>query len=56
MRKVRKEENDPDTLQLRDETDKQWVKLWRKASTKDSRTADNTTFIVEPMKKKQQHV
>lgn len=29
------QENDPDTLQLLDETDKEWVKLWRKAALKE---------------------
>jgi len=29
------EENDPDTLQLRDEMDSEWVELWRRCKNKE---------------------
>ena len=29
------EENDPDTLQMLDEIDQEWVKLWRKPKRSD---------------------
>ena len=40
------QENDPDTLQILDESDKEWVKLWRKAKLK--KTTSNTTIYVVP--------
>ena len=30
------QENDPDTLQILDESDKEWVNLWRKAALKET--------------------
>ena len=40
------EENDPDTLQLLDELDPEWVKLWRKATNQKKSTTEEPTFIV----------
>jgi hypothetical protein len=39
------QENDPDTLQLLDETDKKWVKLWRKVALKET-TSNNLVPII----------
>ena len=44
------EENDPDTLQLRDELDFKWVKLWRNAAEKGN-CAETLTFgVLQPEK------
>ena len=43
--KIHTKENDPDELQLRDETDAEWVNLWR--NTKSS--AKKTTKMEAPM-------
>ena len=40
------EENDPDTLQLLDELDTDWVKLWRRATNKKKSTTNELTFNV----------
>jgi hypothetical protein len=39
-------ENDPDTLQSRDELDTDWVKLWRRATNKKRLTKRKLTFNV----------
>jgi hypothetical protein len=39
-------ENDPDTLQILDELDEEWVKSWRKAaSKKNSATSTLAIFV-----------
>lgn len=48
---MRLEENDPDILQLLDELDKEWVKLWRKTARKKKSSAKDITFIVIPPEK-----
>ena len=45
------EDNDPDTLQLRDELDTEWVKLWRRATNKKRSNIKELTFDVIPHKK-----
>jgi hypothetical protein len=40
-------ENDPDALQLLDESDKEWVKLWRKAALKEIKTNTLTHFVLQ---------
>ena len=40
------EENDPDTLQILDELDEKWVRLWRKATSKEATQAIELTTIV----------
>ena len=44
------EENDPDTLQLLDELDADWVKLWRRATNKKKSVTNELTFNVIPHK------
>ena len=41
-------ENDPDTLQIRDELDEQWTKRWRKATSKAIPQTKGVTIIVPP--------
>jgi hypothetical protein len=41
------QENDPDTLQLLDESDIEWIRLWRKAALKD-KTAITLEYFVLP--------
>ena len=43
--------NDPDTLQLKDELDADWVKLWRKATNKKNTTKKQITFAAIPTSK-----
>ena len=45
------EENDPDTLQLLDESDPDWVKLWRRAQNKNKSTTMDLKFSVIPTQK-----
>lgn len=45
------EENDPDTLQLRDELDPEWVNLWHKSANKKNKTKEHVTFDVISTKK-----
>ena len=45
------EENDPDTLQLLDESDPDWVKPWHKATTKKKSITNELTLNVIPHKK-----
>jgi hypothetical protein len=47
-----KEENDPDTLQLRDETNEEWVESWRMAITKKKPALDEVTIAAIPNEKK----
>jgi hypothetical protein len=47
---MNRKENDPDTLQLRDEMDPEWVDLWHKATTKKKPTKKQVTSIVNPPK------
>jgi hypothetical protein len=44
------QEKDPDTLQLRDEMDTEWVKRWRKATAKEKKkmTDLKLTFTTSP--------
>ena len=46
-------EDDPDILQLLDESDADWVKLWRTAAKQDS-NSNSVTFVV-PQMHKQKH-
>jgi hypothetical protein len=46
-------EDDPDTLQLLDELDKDWVKRWRKA-TKQEAESNDITYVVPPMNEPKQ--
>ncbi len=41
------QENDPDTLQLLDESDKEWVRLWRKAALKETTTNTLEIFVLQ---------
>jgi hypothetical protein len=45
------EDDDPDTLQLKDELDPEWVNLWHKATDKKRATTKQLTFDVIPPKK-----
>jgi hypothetical protein len=44
-------ENDPDTLQLLDELDPEWVNLWHENNNKKEPTTKQLTFDVIPPKK-----
>jgi hypothetical protein len=51
------EENDPDTLQLLDELDTDWVKLWRRATNKKKATTKELTFnVIRPQKEVQRSI
>lgn len=41
------QENDPDTLQLLDESDKEWIRLWRKAALKETTTKTLEHFVLQ---------
>jgi hypothetical protein len=41
------QENDPDTLQLLDESDIEWVRLWRKAALKDTTANTLAHFVLQ---------
>ena len=42
------QENDPDTLQILDEIDREWVKLWLKATGKKTANRHKfTTFVYQ---------
>jgi hypothetical protein len=43
---VELEENDPDTLQLKDESNADWVKLWRKTTKNKSSPQNIVAFGV----------
>lgn len=45
------EENDPDTLQLQDELDTVWVKLWRRTTIKKKPATKELLFNVIVTKK-----
>lgn len=48
---MNREENDPDTLQLQDELDADWVKLWRRATNKKRPNTNGITVdIILPKK------
>jgi hypothetical protein len=47
-------ENDPDTLQLRDESNTEWVKQWRKTTKKKSAPQNDLAIGVIPSKKELQ--
>jgi hypothetical protein len=49
-------ENDPDTLQLKDESNAEWVKQWRKTTKKKSAPKNNIAIGVIPTKKEPQRV
>jgi hypothetical protein len=44
-------ENDPDTLQLKDESNTEWVKQWRKTTKKKSALQNDLAIGVIPPKK-----
>jgi len=46
-------EDDPDTLQLLDELNKDWAKRWRKATKQESKS-NGTTYVVPPMNEPKQ--
>jgi hypothetical protein len=45
--------DDSDTVQMQDEINEEWVKLWRKAATKSTVQTDEITFTVSLLKKAQ---
>lgn len=45
------EENDPDTLQMLDELDTDWVKRWHDLICKETKAADALKFLVLPPEK-----
>ena len=48
---MNRKENDPDALQLQDELDTDWVKLWRRATNKKRPEPNEITFdVVQPKK------
>jgi hypothetical protein len=49
------QENDPDTLQLLDESDKEWVKLWRKATREETTPNTLEHFVIQQENTKAQH-
>jgi hypothetical protein len=49
------QENDPDTLQLLDESDKKWVKLWRKAALKETTANTLEHFVLQQEKMEPRH-
>jgi hypothetical protein len=49
------QENDPDTLQLLDESDIEWIRLWRKAALKESTTNTLEHFVIQQENIKPQH-
>jgi hypothetical protein len=49
------QENDPDTLQLLDESDKEWVRLWRKAALKETPANTLEHFVLQQENMKQPH-
>jgi len=50
------EDNDPDTLQLKDELDTEWVKRWHNATNKKRSAPNEITINVILPKKKPQRV
>jgi hypothetical protein len=48
---VNTKEEDPDTLQLLDELNTDWVKAWCKIVNKMKSAATGLTFIVPPLEK-----
>lgn len=40
------EDNDPDTLQLKDELDSEWVNLWHKSANKKNTTKKQISFAI----------
>lgn len=44
------EDNDPDTLQLKDELDTEWVKLWRQPTRKKTIKMQLTVDCIPPEK------
>ena len=48
MERMNLQENDPDTLQLLDELDKEWVRLWRKTALKETTANGFVHFILKP--------
>jgi hypothetical protein len=45
---MKSEENDPDTLQSKDESNADWVKLWRKTTKKKSPPQNDPTIGLIP--------
>jgi hypothetical protein len=45
------ENNDPDKLQLLDETNTEWVKRWKKAAKKKKTAKLELTLKADPLKK-----
>jgi hypothetical protein len=53
---VELEENDPDTLQLKDESNADWVKLWHKTAKKKNFLQNDLTIeVILPKKETQQN-
>ena len=50
------QENDPDTLQLLDESDKVWVRLWRKAALKETAANNLMHFVLQQENTKPPHL
>jgi len=50
------QENDPDTLQLLDESDKEWVRLWRKAALKETTTNTLVHFVLQQENMEPRHL
>jgi hypothetical protein len=47
--KIKKSENDPDTLQILDEQDGKWVKQWKKATDQKPFLKNDLEVLVEQM-------
>jgi hypothetical protein len=47
---MNQDENDPDSLQLNDELDVEWVNLWYKSVNKKNTTKKQITFAIIPTK------
>jgi hypothetical protein len=50
------QENDPDTLQLLDESDKEWIRLWRKAALKETTANTSEHFVQQQENIELQHL
>lgn len=48
---MNKQEEDPDTLQILDEANKEWVKLWKKPQIKLANPSKKITFAIIPTEK-----
>jgi hypothetical protein len=43
---MKAKENDPDTLQIKDELDEEWVAKWKKATSKKASHTNEFTILV----------